>query len=98
MASGGSASATVAASKRRLIGDFIFEVADSGGKATVGSHVRIADEAQAGAQAEALDADLERNTMALQLLASARRNPSLLFNVKVWLVGNLRFHQTVPDR
>jgi hypothetical protein len=57
----------------------------------------IANEAQAGAQAEALDADLERNTMALQLLASAQRNPSLLFNVKVWLVGNLRFHQTVPD-
>src|SRR5205085_4852269 len=28
---------------RRLIGDFIFEVADSGGKTTVGGHVGIAD-------------------------------------------------------
>src|SRR5437667_9365552 len=46
MASGGASSATVAASRRMLIADFIFEVADSGGKTTVGSHVGIADEAE----------------------------------------------------
>src|SRR5690349_9725165 len=47
MASGGAANATVAASKRMLIVDFIFEVADSGWKTTVDSHVGIADETQA---------------------------------------------------
>src|SRR6266567_3880967 len=46
MASGGSASATVAASTRRLIADFIFEVADSGGETTVGSHVGVAEQAE----------------------------------------------------
>jgi hypothetical protein len=34
----------------------------------------LADEAQAGAQAEALDADLERNTMALR-----QRNATQVF-------------------
>jgi len=53
MASGVSANTAVAVSKSiRLIGDFIFEVADSGGKATVGSHIRIADEAQAQFEVE----------------------------------------------
>src|SRR5205809_521092 len=47
MASGDSANATVADSKmRRLICDFIFEVADSGGKTTVGSHVGVADKTE----------------------------------------------------
>src|SRR5436190_17674333 len=50
----GAASATVAASRRMLIGDFIFEVADSGGETTVGSHVGIADEAQAQFEVERL--------------------------------------------
>src|ERR1035437_9791431 len=52
MASGGSASGTVAASKRRLIGDFIFEVADSGGETTVGSHVGVADQTETQLEVE----------------------------------------------
>ena len=43
MASGGSANASVAASRRMLVADFIFEVADSGGETTVGSHVGVAE-------------------------------------------------------
>ncbi len=47
MVSGDSANAPIAASKtRRLIGDFIFEVADSGGETTVDSHVGVANEAE----------------------------------------------------
>src|SRR6185437_4158360 len=46
MASGESASATVAVSKRRLIADFIFEVADSGRKTTVGGHVWVAEQTE----------------------------------------------------
>src|SRR6266705_6358632 len=52
MASGGSASATVAASKRRLIADFIFEVADSGGETTVGSHVGVAEQTETQLEVE----------------------------------------------
>src|SRR6266436_6981711 len=52
MASGGSASATVAVSKRRLIGDFIFEVADSGGETTVGGHVGVAEQAETQLEVE----------------------------------------------
>src|SRR6266487_3860900 len=52
MASGGSANVTVAASKRRLIADFIFEVADSGGETTVGSHVGVAEQAEAQLEVE----------------------------------------------
>src|ERR1044071_7821269 len=54
MASGGAANATVAASRKMLIVDFIFEVADSGWKTTVGSHVGIADEAEAQFEIERL--------------------------------------------
>src|SRR5437764_9691956 len=46
IASGGSANAAVATSRSRLIGSFIFEVADSGGKTTVGSHIGVANEAE----------------------------------------------------
>src|SRR5213594_4332788 len=46
MASGVSANAMVAASKRRLICDFIFEVGDSGGETTVSSHVGVANETE----------------------------------------------------
>src|ERR1700675_4904128 len=53
MTSGDSANATVAASKmRRLIGDFIFEVADSGGETTVGSHVGVADQTETQLEVE----------------------------------------------
>src|SRR6266487_4624924 len=52
MASGGSASATVAASRRRLIADFIFEVADSGGETTVGSHVGVAEQTETQLEVE----------------------------------------------
>src|ERR1035437_6388744 len=52
MASGGSASGTVAASKRRLIGDFIFEVADSAGETTVGSHVGVAEQTETQLEVE----------------------------------------------
>ena len=54
MASGGAASATVVASKKMLIGDFIFEVADSGGKTTVGSHVGVAEQAETQLEVERL--------------------------------------------
>src|SRR6266540_4044277 len=54
MASGGTANATVAASRKMLIVDFIFEVADSGRKTTVGSHVGIADETQTQFEVERL--------------------------------------------
>src|SRR5919108_5382237 len=46
IASGDAARATVAANMRTLIGDFIFEVADSGGEAAVGGHVRVAEQAK----------------------------------------------------
>src|SRR5260221_14314532 len=46
MASGGSARATVAANRRRLLADFIFEVTDRGREAAVGGHVWIADESE----------------------------------------------------
>src|SRR5213596_3288739 len=52
MASGGSANAAVAANKRRLIADFIFEVANSGGETTVGSHVGVAEQAEAQLEVE----------------------------------------------
>src|SRR6266550_6120892 len=52
MASGGLASATVAASKRRLIADFIFEVADSRGETTVGSHVGVAEQTETQLEVE----------------------------------------------
>src|SRR5882672_11178768 len=55
MASGDSANAAsvaVAASSRMLIADFIFEVADSGGETTVGSHIGVADEAEAQFEVE----------------------------------------------
>src|SRR2546428_11510288 len=54
MASGGAANATVVASRKMLIVDFIFEVADSGRKATVGSHIGIANEAQTQFEVERL--------------------------------------------
>src|SRR5262245_28000823 len=54
MASGGAANATVAASRKMLIVDFIFEVADSSRKATVGSHVGIADESETQFEIECL--------------------------------------------
>src|SRR5688500_4336035 len=46
MEAGGSANATVATSNKKLIRDFIFEVADSGRKTTVGSHVWITNQTQ----------------------------------------------------
>ncbi len=39
MASGGAGRAAAATRRRMLIGNFIFEVADSGGKTSVGSHI-----------------------------------------------------------
>src|SRR5690242_4420398 len=54
MASGGAANATVAASRKMLIVDFIFEVADSGWKTTVGGHIGIADEAETQFEVERL--------------------------------------------
>src|SRR5258706_10117165 len=41
-----SANTSVAESNRRLLGYFIFEVADSGREAAVGSHVGVADESK----------------------------------------------------
>src|ERR1700681_4209881 len=54
MASGGSAKAAVAARTRRLIDDFIFEVADSGGKPSVGSHVGVAEQTEIQLEVESL--------------------------------------------
>src|SRR5438128_1435273 len=54
IASGGAATTTVAANRRTLIGDFIFEVADSGREATVGSHVRIAKQTKPQLEIERL--------------------------------------------
>jgi hypothetical protein len=55
---GGSASATVAASRRMLIGDFIFEVADSGWETTVGSHVGVAEQTETEFEIERLGESL----------------------------------------
>src|SRR5437870_3170302 len=46
MASGASASAMVAVRRMRLRSDFILEIADSGGEATVGGHVRVAEQTE----------------------------------------------------
>src|SRR5439155_20620673 len=49
-----SASATVAARRMRLRSDFILEVADSGGEATVGGHVRVSEQAETQLEIERL--------------------------------------------
>src|SRR2546429_6647509 len=49
-----SASATAAARRTRLRSDFILEVADSGGKATVGGHVRVAEQTETQLEIECL--------------------------------------------
>src|SRR5438067_12097599 len=54
MASGASASATVALRRMRLRSDFILEVADCGGEATVGGHVRVAEQTEPQLEIERL--------------------------------------------
>src|SRR5437899_4101329 len=54
MASGGSARATAAVNRSRLIDDFIFEVADSGGETTVDGHVGVAEQTEAQLEIERL--------------------------------------------
>src|SRR5437762_13905580 len=51
---GVSASAKVAVRSMRLRSDFILEVADSGGKATVGGHVRVAEQTETQLEIERL--------------------------------------------
>src|SRR5438046_728090 len=51
---GVSPSATVAVRRMRLRSDFILEVADSGGEATVGSHVRVAEQTETQLEIERL--------------------------------------------
>src|SRR6266446_5334033 len=54
MAAGGSANATVATNRRKLIRDFIFEVANSGRKTTVGGHVWVANQTETQFEVECL--------------------------------------------
>src|ERR1700674_3378206 len=54
MAAGGSANATLATNKRKLIRDFIFEVADSGRETTVGSHVWVTNQTETQFEVERL--------------------------------------------
>ena len=54
MASGVSANATVALASMKLRSDFILEVADSGGEATVGGHVGVAEQTEPQLEIERL--------------------------------------------
>src|SRR5579883_345848 len=92
MESGSSANATVAASKmRRLIGDFIFEVADSGGETTVGSHVGIADKTETQFEVERLVERLFlKNASANDLAGNCGENFVIARGENVYL-RNLRF-------
>src|SRR6266545_1910391 len=54
MASGVSANATVALASMKLRSDFMFEVADGGGEATVGGHVRVVEQTEPQLEIERL--------------------------------------------
>src|SRR6266568_3589147 len=90
MAAGGSANATVATNKRKLIRDFIFEVADSGRETTVGSHVWVANQAETQFEVERLVERLLLKDAGPDHLAGDRRQHFVLARGKNVYSRNLR--------
>src|SRR2546429_3274348 len=75
---GVSASATVAARRMRLRSDFILEVADSGGEATVGGHIRVAEQTETQLEIECLGKRLLLKNASADNLAGDRHQDFVL--------------------
>src|SRR6266516_5292011 len=91
MASGVSAHATVALASMKLRSDFIFEVADGGGEATVGGHVRIAEQTETQLEIERLRERLFLKDAGADNLAGDRHQDFVLTCGKDFNLCDLRF-------
>src|SRR5262245_6680795 len=91
MASGGSASANVVARNRRLKDGFIFEIADGGGKATVGSHVWVAEQPETEFEVESLGERLFLENARADHLAEDRYKHLVFARCQNVNLRNLRF-------
>src|SRR6266567_1185054 len=88
---GVSASAKVAVRSMRLRSDFILEVADGGGEATVGGHVRVAEQAKAQLEIERLRERLFLKDTGADNLAGDRHQDFVLPCGKDFNLRDLRF-------
>src|SRR5437870_509484 len=91
MASGVSAHATVALASMKLRSDFIFEVADGGGEAAVGGHVRVAEQAEPQLESERLRERFLLKDARADNLAGDRHQDFVLPRGKDFNLRDLRF-------
>src|SRR6266571_3501803 len=88
---GVSASAKVVVRIVRLRSDFILEVADSGGEATVGGHVRVAEQTETQLEIERLGERLFLKAAGADNLAEDRHQDFVLACGKDFNLRDLRF-------
>src|SRR5437016_2016334 len=88
---GVSASAKVAVRSMRLRSDFILEVADSGGEATVGGHVRVAEQTETQLEIERLGERLFLKDARADNLTGDRHQDFVLPCGKDFNLRDLRF-------
>src|SRR2546430_2365294 len=86
-----SASATVAARRMRLRSDFILEVADSGGEATVGGHVRVTEQTETQLEIECFGERFLLKNAGADHLAKHRHQHFVFPCGKDFNLRNLRF-------
>src|SRR6266545_3688535 len=86
-----SASAKVAVRSMRLRSDFILEVADCGGEATVGGHVRVAEQTEPQLEIERLGEGLFLKDAGADNLPGDRHQDFVLTCGKDFNLRNLRF-------
>src|SRR5947208_3035701 len=86
-----SASATAAARRTRLRSDFILEVADSGGEATVRGHVRVAEQTETQLEIKRLGERLFLKDAGADNLAGDRHQDFVLACGKDFNLRDLRF-------
>src|SRR5947207_14917647 len=86
-----SASATVAARRMRLRSDFILEVADSGGEATVGGHIRVAEQKETQLEIECFGERFLLKNAGADHLAGDRHQDFVLPCGKNFNLSDLRF-------
>ena len=91
MASGVSAHATVALASMKLRSDFIFEVADGGGEAAVGGHVRVAEQTEPQLEIERLGERLFLKDAGADNLAEDRHQDFVIPCGKDFNLRDLRF-------
>src|SRR5205823_3301847 len=88
---GVSAIAKVTVRSMRLRSDFILEIADSGGKATVGGHVRVAQQTETQLEIERLGEGLFLKDASADNLAEDRHQDFILPCGKDFNLRDLRF-------